>query len=352
MTGARTAVDGGTATDGRHRISKPASTIGPWLPEGALGESLAAGLAEVEEALGTAVDSEHPFVREAAGHLMAAGGKRFRPMLALLAAQLGDPTSPDVVRAAVVCELTHLATLYHDDVMDEALVRRGAPSANSRWGNSIAILTGDLLFARASDILADLGPQAVRVQARTYERLVTGQLRETVGPQDGEDPVAHYLEVLADKTGSLVATSARFGASFAGVDEPLVAALTAFGEEVGVAFQISDDLLDIVSADGTSGKSPGTDLREGVATLPALFALADDDPADARLRELVARPIAADDEHAEALALLRSSDALGRATAVLGDYADRAQERLAAVPAGDVRDALSALCDFVVTRSR
>ena len=351
MTGADTALDGGISAEGRHRVSTPASTIGPWLPEGALGEALAEGLTRVEDVLGTAVDSDHPFVREAAGHLVSAGGKRFRPMLALLAAQLGDATAPAVVRAAVVCELTHLATLYHDDVMDEAVVRRGAPSANSRWGNSIAILTGDLLFARASDLLADLGPDAVRIQARTYERLVTGQLRETVGPQAGEDPVAHYLEVLADKTGSLVATSARFGASFAGVEQPLVEALTAFGEEVGVAFQLSDDLLDIVSADGTSGKSPGTDLREGVATLPVLFALAGDDPAEARLRELVAAPITAADEHAEALALLRASDALARATAVLREYADRARRRLDGIPAGEVRDALSALCDYVVTRT-
>jgi heptaprenyl diphosphate synthase len=351
MTGARTAVDGDIPAEVRHRISSPASTIGPWLPDGALGEALADGLTRVEAALATAVGSEHRFVREAAGHLMAAGGKRFRPMLALLAAQLGNATAPEVVQAAVVCELTHLATLYHDDVMDEAAVRRGAPSANSRWSNSVAILTGDLLFARASDILADLGPEAVRLQARTFERLVTGQIRETVGPEAGEDPVAHYLEVLADKTGSLVATSARFGASFAGVSEPLVAALTAFGEEVGVAFQISDDLIDIVSADGTSGKSPGTDLREGVATLPVLFALAGDDPAEARLRELVSAPVTDDAEHAEALALLRSSVALGRATAVLHEYADRARARLADVPAGDVQDALSALCDYVVTRT-
>src|SRR4051795_2392780 len=223
MTGARAEADGTTAQprpEVWHRGSTPASTIGPWLPEGALGAALADGLARVESALTTAVGSEHPFVREAAGPLMSAGGKRFRPMLALLAAQLGDPTAPDVVRAAVVCELTHLATLYHDDVMDEALVRRGAPSANSRWGNSIAILTGDLLFARASDILADLGPGAVRVQARTYERLVTGQLRETVGPQDGEDPVAHYLEVLADKTGSPGGPSAPFRAPVARGGEP------------------------------------------------------------------------------------------------------------------------------------
>jgi heptaprenyl diphosphate synthase len=351
MSAADTALDGDTSAEGRHRISTPASTIGPWLPEGALGTSLAEGLAQVESVLSRAVGSDHPFVREAAGHLMAAGGKRFRPMLALLAAQLGDPTAPEVVRAAVVCELTHLATLYHDDVMDEAAVRRGAPSANSRWGNSIAILTGDLLFARASDLLADLGPDAVRVQARTYERLVTGQLRETVGPQTGEDPIAHHLEVLADKTGSLVATSARFGASFAGVEAPLVEALTAFGEEVGVAFQISDDLLDIVSADGASGKSPGTDLREGVATLPVLFALSGDDPAEARLRELVAGPITDADDHAEALALLRASAALDRATGVLREYADRARRRLDGVPAGEVRDALSALCDYVVTRT-
>jgi heptaprenyl diphosphate synthase len=251
----------------------------------------------------------------------------------------------------VVCELTHLATLYHDDVMDEAAVRRGAPSANSRWGNSIAILTGDLLFARASDILADLGPDAVRVQARTFERLVTGQIRETVGAQPGDDPIAHYLEVLADKTGSLVATSAQFGATFAGADAALVVELTAFGEEIGVAFQLSDDLLDIVSEVGTSGKVPGTDLREGIATLPVLIALTGDDPAEARLRELVAGPLTDAAEHAEALALLRSSAALARATEVLGEYAERARARLGAVPEGDVRDALSALCDYVVTRT-
>jgi heptaprenyl diphosphate synthase len=350
MTGARAAVEG-TIVEVQRRISTPASTIGPWLPEGALGAALAEGLARVESALAEAVGSEHAFIREAAGHLMSAGGKRFRPMLALLAAQLGDPDAPGVTESAVVCELTHLATLYHDDVMDEAAVRRGAPSANSRWTNSIAILTGDLLFARASDLLADLGPEAVRIQAQTFERLVTGQIRETVGAEPGVDPVAHYLDVLADKTGSLVATSARFGASFAGVDRSLVDALTAFGEEVGVAFQLSDDLLDIVSQDGASGKSPGTDLREGIATLPVLFALADDDPADARLRELVAAPVTDEDEHAEALALLRSSAALERAIEVLAQYADHARARLDAVPAGDVRDALSALCDYVVTRT-
>ncbi len=351
MTGPRAAVDGDAPAEVWHRISTPASTVGAWLPGGPLGASLAAGRGGVVAAGPTGVPRDHSFVSEAAGHLMAAGGKRFRPMLALLAAQLGDARAPGVVRAAVVCELTHLATLYHDDVMDEAAVRRGAPSANSRWTNSVAILTGDFLFARASDILADLGPEAVRIQARTFERLVTGQIRETVGARPGEDRVSHYLEVLADKTGSLVATSARFGASFAGVEPGLVEALTRFGELVGVAFQLSDDLIDIVSEDGASGKSPGTDLREGIATLPALIALAGEDPAEARLRELVARPLTDDAEHAEALALLRSSAALARATEVLRDYADRAQASLAEVPAGEVRDALSALCDYVVTRT-
>ncbi|SNR85230.1 heptaprenyl diphosphate synthase [Geodermatophilus saharensis] len=350
MTGPRAAVDGSAPAEVWHRIATPASTMGTWLPSGSLGDSLAEGLARVESTLAAAVTSEHPFVSEAAGHLMAAGGKRFRPMLALLAAHLGNARAPEVVQAAVVCELTHLATLYHDDVMDEADVRRGAQSANSRWTNSVAILTGDFLFARASDLLADLGPEAVRIQARTFERLVTGQIRETVGARQGEDRVAHYLEVLADKTGSLVATSARFGASFAGVDAALVEALTRFGEEVGVAFQLSDDLLDIVT-DGASGKSPGTDLREGIATLPALIALAGDDPADARLRELVSRPLSDDGEHAEALTLLRGSAALGRAGEVLREYADRARTSLSGVPAGEVRDALSALCDYVVTRT-
>jgi heptaprenyl diphosphate synthase len=353
MTGTGTTSARGGAQEKQHwhRPSSPASTIGPWLPDGELGESLAEGLARVEAALEAAATSDNEFVSETAGHLMAAGGKRFRPMLALLAAQLGDPDDPDVVSAAVVCELTHLATLYHDDVMDEAVVRRGAPSANSRWSNSVAILTGDFLFARASDLLADLGPEAVRIQAQTFERLVTGQLRETIGPRPGEDPVAHHLSVLADKTGSLVATSVRFGASFAGADAELVTALTAFGEEVGVAFQLSDDLIDIVSEGSASGKSPGTDLREGIATLPVLFVLAGDDPAEARLRELVAGPVVDATEHAEALTLLRSSASLQRATAVLEEYADRARARLSVVPEGPVRDALAALCSYVVTRT-
>src|SRR5262245_33153571 len=188
------------------------------------------------------VNSADPVLAETARHLVDAGGKRFRPMLTALVAQFGDADAHEVVLAGTVVELTHLATLYHDDVMDEAPVRRGAVSANARWGNSIAILTGDFLFSRAADLAADLGPASVRIQAQTFSRLVHGQIAETVGPR-GSDPVAHYLKVIADKTGSLIGTSARFGALFSGLDGQLVDAASAYGETVGVAFQLSDDLL-------------------------------------------------------------------------------------------------------------
>src|SRR5690606_20254293 len=209
---------------------------------------------------------------EAAQHLILAGGKQFRPLVTLLAGHLADPGSPQLIRAATVVELTHLATLYHDDVMDQAQVRRGAPSANARWSNSVAILVGDYLFARAADLAAELGTEAVRIQARTFARLVHGQIAETVGPR-GADRVQHYLQVIVDKTGSLIATSARFGGMFGGAEPAVVEALARFGETIGVAFQLSDDLLDIASDRSESGKTPGTDLREGVPTLPVLYAL-------------------------------------------------------------------------------
>jgi heptaprenyl diphosphate synthase len=250
-----------------------------------------------------------------------------------------------------VVELTHLATLYHDDVMDEARLRRGAPSANARWDNTVAILTGDFLFARASDLLADLGPQAVRIQARTFERLVTGQIRETVGPLEGQDPLDHYLSVLADKTGSLIATSGRFGAMLSGADESVVDVLARFGERIGVAFQLADDLLDVDSDSAESGKTPGTDLREGVPTLPVFHALRSSDPADARLRDLLSRPLPDDAEHAEALDLLRRHPAMESARAEVQRWADDARAVLAPLPEVPARGALERLCDAVVDRS-
>jgi len=314
----------------------------------ALEARLGVGMSRVEDFLRASVRSDYPFVTEASRHLVDAGGKRFRPLLVLLAAEFGDPEAPGVVPAAVVVELTHLATLYHDDVMDEADLRRGAASANARWDNTVAILTGDFLFAKASQILADLGPDAVRIQARTFERLCTGQIRETIGSEDA-DAVAHHLRVLSDKTGSLIATSGRFGAMMAGADPEVIETMTVFGEQIGVAFQLADDIVDIASDSDASGKVPGTDLREGVPTLTGLIALATDD--DPRLRELLTRPLDDDADHAEALKRLREHPALNSARTEARAWADRARETLVALPDGSARDALTALCDYVVTRT-
>jgi len=317
-----------------------------------LADRVRAGLEEVEEHLRAALQSDYPFVAEPARHLVEAGGKRFRPLLVLLASEAGKAGSPGVVPAAVVVELTHLATLYHDDVIDEAVLRRGAPSANARWDNTVAILTGDLLFARASDILADLGPEAVRIQARTFERLVIGQIRETVGPGPEDDAVTHYLSVVADKTGSLIATSGRFGAMLAGASPEVVDLITRFAQHIGVAFQLADDVLDVVSDSRESGKTPGTDLREGIRTLPVLHALASADPADTELRQLLYSDLSQLDRRTRALALLRQSTAIEKALTDLTRYADEARTMLQPLPEGSLKDALGMLCDVVVSRSR
>ncbi len=316
-----------------------------------LEERISTRLNQVEQQLLSSVLSDYPFVTETSKHLVVAGGKRFRPILTLLASEFGDPLAPGVVPAAVVVELTHLATLYHDDVMDEATLRRGAQSANSRWDNTVAILTGDFLFARASQILADLGPEAVRIQAETFERLVTGQINETVGPLDGQDPVKHHLSVLSDKTGSLIATSGRFGAMLSGADTETVNILTSFGERIGVAFQLADDIVDITSIADQSGKNPGTDLREGIPTLAALIALSKSDPESARLRELLSRPLPDNAEHSEALELLRAHDSLEEARLEARRWADESRRVLDPLPDIPAKAALSALCDYVVTRT-
>lgn len=320
-------------------------------PDPALEASLTVALGRVEERLHRAVQSDYPFVTEASTHLVDAGGKRFRPLLVLLASQFGDPGRREVIEAAVVVELTHLATLYHDDVMDEAMLRRGAASANARWDNTVAILTGDFLFARASDLLADLGPEAVRIQARTFERLCTGQIRETVGPADGMDPVKHHLQVLADKTGSLIATSGRFGAMMSGADPTTIETMSRFGEAIGVAFQLADDLVDITSESSESGKTPGTDLREGVPTLAGLMALSRPAGQDERLKDFLSRPLSDDAEHTEALEMLRGHEALEEARAEARRWANDARMELDRLPHGAPRQALELLCDYVVTRT-
>ena len=326
------------------------SRLGVSFTDPALEERVLAGVEQVEEQLAAAVDSPEKFVAEAAAHLLNAGGKRFRPLLVMLSSEFGESTNPDVVRSAVVVELTHLATLYHDDVMDEADKRRGAPSANARWDNSVAILVGDYLFAQASDLVSYLGPESVRIQARTFSRLVQGQIRETLGPSEGDDALAHYLSVVADKTGSLIATAALFGAKMAGAPVDVQETLSEFGERIGAAFQLSDDIIDIASETGDSGKTPGTDLREGVPTLPTLIALRSTDPGSERLRSLLAKPLTDDAELDEALRLLRVHPAMTEARSYVQAEADAARVLLAKLPDVPARKALQALCDTVANR--
>ncbi len=304
----------------------------------------------VESALEDAATGRMPFVTEAARHVIAAGGKRFRPLLVVLSSALGTPRSEDdLTKASLVMELTHVASLYHDDVMDEADIRRGAPSANSMWDNTVAILVGDFLFARASDLVADLGVEFVQLQARTFARLVQGQIAETVGPAEGEDPLEAYLRVIADKTGSLIAASTMFGGMVAGLDTDRIRALEAYGEELGVVFQLSDDVIDVTS--DSTGKTPGTDLREGVATLPTLLLAEHDDPESRELLATIRGDLSDPDAFADALARLRAHPVIGQARREITRRAEVARGHLAALPDGMAREALSELCDTVVSRS-
>lgn len=318
----------------------------------ALAEWVKGLLATIEDRLIEAAQGRTDFVSEVARHITQAGGKRFRPMLVALAAgiarDLGREVSEDeIVRAALVVELTHVASLYHDDVMDSAELRRAAPSANALYGNSVAIMVGDFLFSRASSIVATLGVDYVSVQAETFARLVQGQIAELLGPRD-LDPVSHHLEVVADKTGSLIATSARFGGMVAGLGDAELEALTLYGEEIGVVFQLSDDLIDITS--DQSGKTAGTDLREGVQTLATLTLAASTDPEDAELRDLVSRPLA-EPEVARALPQLRSHRVIEETRAEIVRRAAVARSYLDALPDGASKRGLAELCDTVVTRS-
>jgi geranylgeranyl pyrophosphate synthase len=319
-------------------------------------ETLAAEMAEdlavVEAALRDASLGGDEMFSEVSRHMMEAGGKRFRAMLVLLAARFGDSKDKRVVPAAVAIELTHLASLFHDDVMDEAALRRGHPSANSRYGNSVAILAGDYLFARASRILADLGAEAIRIQAETFCRLCDGQLAETVGPRPGEDPLDHYMRVIDGKTGSLIATSGRFGAMFSGAPSDVVDLIADACMRIGIAWQLSDDVLDIASSSAQSGKSPGTDLKQGVRSLPVLYALRSTSPDEARLRYLLTEGDLTDPElHADALALLRQSPALEEARTSVRDWISGARDQVGHLPDVPARAAFEALCDFVTTRA-
>jgi heptaprenyl diphosphate synthase len=244
-----------------------------------------------------------------------------------------------------------LATLYHDDVMDEAPLRRGVESANNRWGNTVAILTGDYLFAKASQLLADLGPEAVRLQATTFERLVIGQITETQGSSEGLSLLDHYLQVISGKTSSLIATSIRFGAMLSGSDAKTIEELTKYGELIGTLFQLADDVIDIASESAESGKTPGTDLREGVPTLVTLPILESSDPADAELRAILSAPITDESVVQSTIAALRTHIAMDNARNILKNYSDQARAEIGDLPAGPAKDALLNLCDAIITRS-
>ena len=321
------------------------------------GLPIAATLTRVEALLRTQVASSHAFMQQAARYLMDAGGKRFRPMLVALCAHLGDPDRPEIPQAGVVVELVHLATLYHDDVIDEATARRGAVSANARWDNTVSILTGDYLFARASELSADLGVEVTRIMAQTIALLCEGQIMEVQGSAGALPPdvprldatVEHYLRVIGGKTASLIASSCRLGALLSGCTADEVEAATTYGWNVGLAFQLSDDLLDIASDHKDSGKTPGTDLMEGVRTLPVLFAL--DDAAGDELQELVEKgPELAPEEVARALELMRGSSAMDRARDVAMDYVETAVAHLDVFGDRPVVKALTRLAEYAVDR--
>jgi len=315
-----------------------------------LEQFLISDLNKVEDLMRSHIKGDYPLVVETSRHLVEAGGKRLRPLLTLLAAQFGDPTNYDIIKAAVCCELTHLATLYHDDVMDDAVLRRGVVSANKKWDNAVAILTGDYLFSKVSDMLADIGPEAVKLQAKTFERLVIGQIKETQGKSEGLSQIDHYMKVVADKTGSLIATSARFGALLSGAPIEVVDTLTKFGEKIGIAFQVADDLLDIASTETASGKTPGTDLKEGVPTLVTLFVMADNDPADRVLIEKLSKPISGEDL-AGVIQELRNHKALKQVQDYLSDVANEANQLLVNLPNGPAKNALENLTFALVNRS-
>ena len=318
----------------------------------ALLKKIQSGLEQVEVQLLEAVTHTDPVANVTSRHLLEAGGKRLRPVLVLLGAALGDDTKDEVTKAAVVVELTHLATLYHDDVMDRAPMRRGVPTAHEVWGNSVAILTGDLLFARASQIVSRLGGKALSLQADTFERLCLGQLHETMGPQEGDDPIAHYIQVLADKTGSLIAASAELGVVYGDGPDEYREPMRIYGEKVGVAFQLIDDVIDIVS--DASGKTPGTDLRAGVPTMPTLLlrAHAATDPKAQELVEIIDAGLEDDAQLALAVAKLREHPALEEAYQLAKTWATDAVAALAPLPDSPVKDALRVFAEAVVDRNQ
>ena len=302
----------------------------------------------VEAALLDAVRTDDPFLTEVASHLIKAGGKRVRPLFAAASGACGDGTA-NVTEAAVLggvsVELVHLGSLYHDDVIDEAVTRRTVESVNARWGNLTAILAGDFLLAKASEIAASLGTEVAGLLAATIGRLCEGEVGELRSAYDVGRTEDAYLASIRGKTASLFATACRIGAIVGGLPRDHVDALTTFGDGYGMAFQIVDDVLDLVSTAEALGKPAGHDLVEGVYTLPVLRALA----TDAELKGLLGTPLE-DDQLAAALTLVRSSEGVPAAVAEAQRFVDHAIAALAPIGERDATAWLAAAARALVTQ--
>ena len=318
-------------------------------PDPTLEAEIRTRLDRVEEALTKAVETDSELLTATAGYLLHAGGKRFRPMLVLLSAYFGDPTDPRLIEGSVAIELSHVATLYHDDVIDEADVRHGVASANQRWDNTVAILTGDYLFARASEISADLGPDICRLLAHTIAVLCDGQIREVDATRRVERTEGEYLEVIRRKTAALIATSCRLGGLLSDAAEGDVETLRAFGESLGLAFQLSDDVMDFTASQAELGKEPGQDLREGVYTLPVLHALHEGPDRD-ELRGLLGAGAPEGERLSRALEIVRAGGSIQHARGAVGEEVRRAVGLVMRLPDGAARHALVQLTRFLAMR--
>jgi heptaprenyl diphosphate synthase len=318
-------------------------------PDPVLEAQIRAGLDQVETALEKAVRADYELLGEAASYILAAGGKRFRPMLVLLSGHFGDPTDPRLVHGAVAIELTHVATLYHDDVMDEAEFRHGVASVNSKWDNSVAILSGDFLFAKASELSADLGAEVTRLLARTIATVCDGQIRDVTTAGSLAQTEDGYMETIRRKTAALIATSCRLGGMLSEAPPDHVDLLERFGEVIGLGFQLSDDIMDVIATGEVLGKPPGQDLRQGVYTLPVLYALQD----GARGRELAGLLDEGPPEGErldQALQLVAADGNLDRAREAVTREVRRAQRLAEGLPGGPAKDALLHLAEYLAAR--
>jgi heptaprenyl diphosphate synthase len=307
-------------------------------------------LDRVEERLLEASTADDPYLTKIAQHLLIAGGKRFRPLLALLAAQFGPTNDHRPPEAGVAVELIHVGSLYHDDVIDESDTRRGATSVNANWTNTVAILAGDFLMARASEVAAThLSQDSVRLLASTYAELVEGQTRELQLAGSLSHSIAEYNQVIGGKTASLVRTSARLGSMASDADDAVVEALSTWAWEVGMVFQIADDALDLVADEETIGKPAGSDIREGTFTAPVLAAASG--PDGARIQELLNKETPYEDgDVEEVIGIVRDGGFIDQALEDGFDRLKTAGDALATLPASDAREILEKLGVYLLDR--